>query len=80
MPAGGAARAVDSNRRQRRSLGVWGYIAAAEELGGDLRERRGLSVQLAAALATGSAGTQTGLTAGAAIARAARVSRGLRGL
>ena len=45
------------------SLGVWGYIAAAEELGNDLREA-GIE-RAAVALATGSAGTQTGLTAGA---------------
>ena len=47
------------------SLGIWGYIAAAEELGADLR-RLGIE-RAAVVLATGSAGTQTGLTAGAAI-------------
>ena len=47
------------------SLGVWGYIAAAEELRGDLNEH---GIQRAAlTLATGSAGTQTGLTAGVAM-------------
>ena len=47
------------------SLGVWGYIAATEELQSDLNyhgiERAALT------LATGSAGTQTGLTAGVAM-------------
>ena len=47
------------------SLGVWGYIAAAEELRGDLAEH-GIE-RAALALATGSAGTQTGLTAGVAM-------------
>ena len=47
------------------SLGVWGYIAATEELQCDLIEN-GLG-RVAIALATGSAGTQTGLTAGAAL-------------
>jgi len=47
------------------SLGVWGYIAATEELQGDLDEH---DIKRAAlALATGSAGTQTGLTAGVAM-------------
>ena len=47
------------------SLGVWGYIAATEELRGDLNEH---GIQRAAlTLATGSAGTQTGLTAGVAM-------------
>ena len=47
------------------SLGVWGYIAATEELRGDLDE---LGIKRAAlTLATGSAGTQTGLTAGVAM-------------
>jgi len=47
------------------SLGVWGYIAATEELRGDLKEQ---GIQRAAlTLATGSAGTQTGLTAGVAM-------------
>ena len=47
------------------SLGIWGYIAAAEELRGDL-----ITVGIdraAVVLATGSAGTQTGLTAGAVL-------------
>jgi len=47
------------------SLGVWGYIAASEELRGDLDEH-GID-RAALALATGSAGTQTGLTAGVAM-------------
>ena len=47
------------------SLGVWGYIAAAEELRGDLAEH-GIE-RAALTLATGSAGTQTGLTAGVAM-------------
>ncbi len=47
------------------SLGVWGYIAATEELRGDLDEH---DIKRAAlTLATGSAGTQTGLTAGVAM-------------
>ena len=47
------------------SLGVWGYIAATEELRGDLNDH---GIQRAAlTLATGSAGTQTGLTAGVAM-------------
>ena len=47
------------------SLGIWGYIAGAEELGADLKNQ---GVERAAVvLATGSAGTQTGLTAGAAL-------------
>lgn len=45
------------------SLGIWGYIAAAEELRGDLT-KAGID-RATVALATGSAGTQTGLTAGA---------------
>lgn len=44
------------------SLGVWGYIAASEELGQDLLDN-GIG-SAAIAVATGSAGTQTGLTAG----------------
>ena len=47
------------------SLGVWGYIAATEELCGDLAEH-GIE-RAALTLATGSAGTQTGLTAGVAM-------------
>ena len=47
------------------SLGVWGYIAASEELRGGLDEH-GID-RAALALATGSAGTQTGLTAGVAM-------------
>lgn len=47
------------------SLGIWGYIAATEELQSDIAEL-GLE-RVAVTLATGSAGTQTGLTAGAAI-------------
>ena len=47
------------------SLGVWGYIAAAEELRVDLDEHR--IDRAALTLATGSAGTQTGLSAGVAI-------------
>ena len=47
------------------SLGVWGYIAAAEELRVDL-EHHGIE-RAALTLATGSAGTQTGLTAGVAL-------------
>jgi D-cysteine desulfhydrase len=47
------------------SLGVWGYISAAEELGRDLLENDVTSAVVA--VATGSAGTQTGLTAGAAM-------------
>lgn len=47
------------------SLGVWGYIAAAAELRGDLAEH-GIE-RAALTLATGSAGTQTGLTAGVAM-------------
>lgn len=47
------------------SLGVWGYIAAAEELHVDLAEH-GIE-RAALTLATGSAGTQTGLTAGVAM-------------
>ena len=47
------------------SLGVWGYIAATEELRGDLNEH-GIH-RAALTLATGSAGTQTGLTAGVAM-------------
>ena len=47
------------------SLGVWGYIAATEELRGDLAAR-GIE-RAALTLATGSAGTQTGLTAGVAM-------------
>lgn len=46
-------------------IGAWGYIAAAEELGRDL-----LAVGIDAAnlvTATGSGGTQTGLTLGAAL-------------
>lgn len=47
------------------SLGVWGYIAASEELKADLDAH---DIERAAvALATGSAGTQTGLTAGVAL-------------
>jgi D-cysteine desulfhydrase len=47
------------------SLGIWGYIRAAEELGADLGNQ---AIETAAVvMATGSAGTQTGLTAGAAI-------------
>ena len=47
------------------SLGIWGYIAAAEELRGDLITA-GID-RATVALATGSAGTQTGLTAGAVL-------------
>jgi len=47
------------------SLGIWGYIAAAEELRGDLITA-GID-RAAVVLATGSAGTQTGLTAGAVL-------------
>ena len=47
------------------SLGVWGYIAMTEELCGDLAEH-GIE-RAALTLATGSAGTQTGLTAGVAM-------------
>ena len=47
------------------SLGVWGYIAAAEELRADLKDHH--IEKAALTLATGSAGTQTGLTAGASI-------------
>jgi D-cysteine desulfhydrase len=47
------------------SLGIWGYIAAAEELRGDLITA-GID-RATVVLATGSAGTQTGLTAGAAL-------------
>ena len=47
------------------SLGVWGYIAVTEELCGDLAEH-GIE-RAALTLATGSAGTQTGLTAGVAM-------------
>ena len=47
------------------SLGVWGYIAATEELRVDVAEH-GIE-RAALTLATGSAGTQTGLTAGVAI-------------
>ncbi len=47
------------------SLGVWGYIAATEELRGDLTEH-GIH-RAALVLATGSGGTQTGLTAGVAM-------------
>ena len=47
------------------SLGVWGYISATEELRGDLAEH-GIE-RAALTLATGSAGTQTGLTAGVAM-------------
>ena len=47
------------------SLGVWAYIAASEELKADLVAH---AIERAAvALATGSAGTQTGLTAGVAL-------------
>ena len=47
------------------SLGVWGYIAATEELRADLDQH---DIERAAlTFATGSAGTQTGLTAGVAI-------------
>ena len=47
------------------SLGVWGYIAATEELQSDLDDH---GIECAAlTLATGSAGTQTGLTAGVAM-------------
>ena len=47
------------------SLGLWGYIAAAEELGGDIAAHN--IDKAAVVLATGSAGTQTGLTAGVAL-------------
>ncbi|MBR9794659.1 MAG: pyridoxal-phosphate dependent enzyme, partial [Gammaproteobacteria bacterium] len=47
------------------SLGVWGYIAATEELQSDLADH-GIE-RAALTLATGSAGTQTGLTAGVAM-------------
>ncbi|RZO69468.1 MAG: D-cysteine desulfhydrase family protein [Halieaceae bacterium] len=47
------------------SLGVWGYIAATEELQSDLDDH-GIE-RAALTLATGSAGTQTGLTAGVAM-------------
>ena len=47
------------------SLGVWGYIAATEELRDDLN-KHGIH-RAALTLATGSAGTQTGLTAGVAM-------------
>jgi D-cysteine desulfhydrase len=47
------------------SLGVWGYIAATEELRDDLDEH--YIKRAALTLATGSAGTQTGLTAGVAM-------------
>ncbi len=47
------------------SLGVWGYIAATEELQSDLDDH-GIG-RAALTLATGSAGTQTGLTAGVAM-------------
>ncbi len=47
------------------SLGIWGYIAAAEELLGDLI-KAGID-RATVVLATGSAGTQTGLTAGAVL-------------
>ena len=47
------------------SLGVWGYIAASEELRIDLGSH-GIE-RAALTLATGSAGTQTGLTAGVAM-------------
>ena len=47
------------------SLGVWGYIAATEELQSDLDDH-GIE-RASLTLATGSAGTQTGLTAGVAM-------------
>ncbi len=47
------------------SLGIWGYIAAAEELGHDIMAHQ--IDRAAVTVATGSAGTQTGLTAGVAI-------------
>ena len=47
------------------SLGIWGYISGAEELGRDIVAHK--IDQAVVALATGSAGTQTGLTAGVAI-------------
>lgn len=47
------------------SLGIWGYIAATEELQSDIA-KLGLE-RVVVTLATGSAGTQTGLTAGAAL-------------
>jgi D-cysteine desulfhydrase len=48
------------------SLGIWGYIAAAEELARDIATHN--IDRAAVVLATGSAGTQTGLTAGVALA------------
>ena len=48
------------------TLGIWGYILASEELGRDIATQQ--IQQAAVVLATGSAGTQTGLTAGLAIA------------
>ena len=47
------------------SLGVWGYIAATAELQSDLDDH-GIE-RAVLTLATGSAGTQTGLTAGVAM-------------
>ena len=47
------------------SLGIWGYIAASEELQSDLVAQD--LDRVAVTLATGSAGTQAGLTAGAAL-------------
>lgn len=48
------------------SLGIWGYMVAAEELGRDIATHD--IDRAAVVVATGSAGTQTGLTAGVAIA------------
>ena len=48
------------------SLGIWGYIAAAEEIGRDIASNQ--IDRAAVVLATGSAGTQAGLTAGVAMA------------
>lgn len=46
-------------------IGVWGYIAGAQELGGDL-QAAGID-QAHVVCATGSGGTQAGLTLGAAL-------------
>ena len=46
-------------------IGIWGYIAGAEELGGDLANH-GIE-QAHVVCATGSGGTQAGLTLGAAL-------------
>ena len=61
--AGGKALAIPTGGSD--GIGIWGYIAASEELAGDLRA---VAIERAHVVtASGSGGTQAGLTLGAAL-------------